>query len=137
MASAFAGFTPRGVATLAATAALAGSLAVACSKSDATAPYQPPAECASPGVQAGGARAVVAIRGFAYTPDTLRVARGTAVTWVNCEQPTIDPHTATGGAWDSGYLKPGASYTRVFDAVGLFGYSCLPHPFMKGGVVVQ
>lgn len=137
MARAFAGFTPRHVASFAATVAFAGALAVACSKSDATAPYQPPPECASPGVQAGGARAVVAIRGFAYTPDTLHVASGTTVTWVNCEQPAIDPHTVTGAGWDSGYLRPGASFTRVFDAVGTFGYSCLPHPFMKGGVVVQ
>ena len=121
--------------------ALAGAvIAVACSGgNEATAPYQPPAECSTPGVQAGGTQAVVAIRGFAFIPDTLRIAPGTTVSWVNCEAPSIDPHTATaaGGEWDSGYLSPGKKYSRAFAVAGSFGYSCLPHPFMRGAVIVQ
>lgn len=116
-------------------------LGVACSKKDATAPYRPPAECSTPGPPSGGGtQAIVAIRGFAFTPDTLRIGAGTTVTWVNCETPDIDAHTATatgGGAWDSGYLPPGAKYTRPFTTAGSFGYGCLPHPFMKGAVIVQ
>jgi plastocyanin len=114
--------------------------AFACSKKDATAPFQPPAECASAGQPAPGAtQAFVAMRGFAFSPDTIRITAGTTVTWVNCETPDIDPHTstATGGEWDSGYLRPGAKYSRTFTAAGRFGYSCIPHPFMKGAVVVQ
>jgi plastocyanin len=121
--------------------ALTGALAaIACSGGgDTTAPYQPPPECSSPGVLPGGTQAVVAIRGFAFSPDTLRAAPGTMVTWVNCETPDIDAHTATatGGEWDSGYLQPRAKYAKTFDVVGRFGYACLPHPFMRGAVIVQ
>ena len=99
-------------------ATLGVALAVAsCAKKDATAPYQPPAECALAGQPAaGGTQAYVAVRGFAFVPDTLHVAAGTTVTWVNCETPDIDPHTSTasGGEWDSGYLHPGQKYARTF-----------------------
>jgi plastocyanin len=122
--------------------AVAIGLAVfACSKKDATAPpFQPPAECALAGQPAAGAtQAYVAMRGFAFSPDTIHVAAGTTVIWINCERPDIDPHTATAtaGEWDSGYLQPGAKYSRTFGAAGRFGYTCIPHPFMKGAVVVQ
>ena len=125
---------------LAAFALAAVLVAIACSGGgDTTAPYQPPAECSSPGVLPSGTQAVVAIRGFAFSPDTLRISPGTTVTWVNCETPDIDAHTstATGGEWDSGYLQPRAKYAKTFDVVGRFGYSCLPHPFMRGAVIVQ
>ena len=120
-----------------------GVVAVAvasCSTKDMTAPYQPPAECALAGQPApGAAQAYVAIRGFAFSPDTLRVTAGTTVTWVNCETPNIDAHTSTAssGEWDSGYLRPGEKYARTFAAAGRFGYTCTPHPFMRAAVVVQ
>lgn len=113
---------------------------LACKGGDATAPFQPPAECALAGPPAtGSTQAYVAIRHFAFTPDTLRVPAGTSVTWVNCETPDIDAHTATatGGQWDSGYLSPGARYSRVFGAAGGFPYACIPHPTMRGTVIVQ
>ena len=79
------------------------------------------------------------MRGFAFTPDTIHVAAGTTVTWVNCEQPSVDAHTATatGGEWDSGYLQPGQKFSRTFALTGRFPYACIPHPFMHGAVVVQ
>ena len=120
---------------------LGAILVLACSgRHDATAPYRPPAECALAGQPAPGAtEAFVSMRSFAFGPDTIRVAAGTTVTWVNCEPPSIDAHTSTasGGEWDSGYLPPGAKYSRVFPAVGRFGYACIPHPFMHGAVIVQ
>ena len=131
----------RAAAHVAAVLSIAGAvIAVACSGGkEATAPYQPPPECSTPGVQAGGTQAVVAIRGFAFIPDTLRIAPGTTVSWVNCEAPNIDPHTSTasGAEWDSGYLSPGKKYSHTFAVAGRFGYACLPHPFMRGAVIVQ
>lgn len=132
----------RVIPVLAAAIALAASaVAAACSsKHDATAPYRPPPECDLAGQPAPGAtQAYVAVRGFAFSPDTLRVAPGTTVTWVNCEQPSIDAHTATatGAEWDSGYLQPGQKFARTFALAGRFSYACVPHPFMRGAVVVQ
>jgi plastocyanin len=78
---------------------------------------------------------VVQIRDFAFGTPQLAVAPGTQVTWVNCDQVT-HTSTADGGAWNSGPLTPGATYTRTFPAAGTFPYHCDPHPGMTASVVV-
>jgi plastocyanin len=87
----------------------------------------------------GTTQALVALRNYSFNPDTLHILAGTTVTWVNCEPPTIDPHTssARGGEWKSGYISPGSTFSRRFDVVGSFEYFCEPHPFMHGVVVVE
>lgn len=87
---------------------------------------------------AGVSGPAVGILGFAFHPDTVRVAPGGSVTWVNCEDHT-DPHTTTAdeGAWDSGFLYPGDEFTRTFDQAGELSYHCVPHPTMRGVVVVE
>ena len=77
----------------------------------------------------------VSIAGFAFNPGTLTVASGQMVTWTNGD--TI-PHTITSdnGAWDSGPVQPGASFTHTFDRPGTFAYHCSIHPFMHGTAVV-
>lgn len=87
----------------------------------------------------GSTQALVAIRNFTFVPDTLRIRRGTAVTWINCEPETVDAHSskADGGEWTSGFLTPGKSWSTTFPNVGRFSYYCEPHPFMKGVVIVE
>ena len=87
----------------------------------------------------GTTQALVAVRNFSFNPDTVHVSIGTTVTWVNCEPPAIDPHTsnAQDGEWASGYIVPGATYSRRFNDVGRFDYYCEPHPFMRGVVIVE
>lgn len=96
-------------------------------------------ECSIPASAFGRDRAVVIIRGFQFLPDTVRVRRGTTVTWVNCENPGVDPHTSTSttNAWDSGTLVPGANYEHAFAGTGAFPYFCRPHPGMRGAVIVE
>ena len=87
----------------------------------------------------GGTGALVAIRGFAFPPETLHVKPGTTVTWVNCESEGVDPHTSTADSelWQSPFLVAGAMYSYTFTAGGRFDYHCIPHPFMKGVVIVE
>jgi plastocyanin len=87
----------------------------------------------------GNTQALVALRNYSFNPETLHVAAGTTVTWVNCEPSNVDPHTshARGGQWTSGYLSPGMTYSWRFNDVGLYEYFCEPHPFMHGVVIVQ
>lgn len=88
----------------------------------------------------GSVQAVIAIREFRFFPDTLRVPRGTSVTWVNCEEDFAnEPHTATelAGSWGSTELSPTESYSRRFDSPGVFAYYCVPHPFMGGTLIVE
>lgn len=87
----------------------------------------------------GSTVALVAMQSFAFRPDTIRVRPGTTVTWVNCEAEGVDAHTSTSDSddWESPFLEPGASYSFTFTRTGRFNYHCVPHPFMRGVVVVE
>ena len=73
---------------------------------------------------------------YAFTPQQLNVAPGTTVCWRN--QGTI-AHTATSdtGAFDSGMLDPGQTYSFQFNTEGTYAYHCTPHVFMTGTVNVS
>ena len=105
--------------------------------SDAVAPD----DCDIPPGAQGPGRAVVTISSYRFSPDTLRVARGTTITWVNCDRGagTTDPHTATSdtGVWASPLFALGGTYSRAFTSGGNFPYHCVPHPSMRAVIVVQ
>lgn len=83
----------------------------------------------------GVAGADVTIGGFAFGPVEIRVQAGETVRWINGD-PVAHTVTSDDGAFDSGLVRPGASYERRFDEPGIFPYHCTPHPFMTGRVVV-
>jgi plastocyanin len=88
----------------------------------------------------GAVQAVVAIREFQFFPDTLRVPRGTTVTWVNCEEDFAnEPHTASHdtGDWGSPEMSPTDVFSRRFAEPGVYRYFCEPHPFMSGTLIVE
>jgi plastocyanin len=97
------------------------------------------ADCAVPLQAVARGDLLVLIRDFSFLPDTLRVPAGRVVTWVNCEGPAADPHTATAAdeAWTSALLRRAEFFSRTFVDPGTFHYFCLPHPFMRGVVVVE
>lgn len=78
----------------------------------------------------------ITIQNFAFSPATITIPAGTTVTWTN--QDTV-AHTATSdtGAWDSGTLATGQSYSHTFDTPGTYPYHCTIHPFMKATIIVQ
>ena len=134
---------PAGIATL----VLAG-IGLACFSDRPTPTATESVDCAinlsaaAAAAGAGGASdsvAVIAIKDFAFLPDTVRIPPGGRVVWVNCEPPTADQHTTTadGGAWDSGFLASGDVYALAFPESGDFPYHCIPHPFMTGAVIVE
>ncbi|HEX2391364.1 MAG TPA: cupredoxin domain-containing protein [Solirubrobacterales bacterium] len=70
-----------------------------------------------------------------YIPQTLTVAAGTKVTFVNSSK-TL--HTATrAGSFDTGVIHPGHSASVRFTHRGTFAYVCTVHPKMKGKIVVK
>jgi plastocyanin len=79
--------------------------------------------------------ATVHIRNFAYVPQKLSVARGTAVRFVN-DDDEAHTVTATDRSFDSGGLDTGDTWTHRFTAAGTTGYFCALHPYMRGTVVV-
>ena len=90
----------------------------------------------APTAGAQGKTMTVSIKNFAFNPPNTTVSAGTTVTWVNNDQA---PHTATAndGAFDSGTLQPGQSYSFTFDKPGTYAYHCNIHPDMSATVTVS
>jgi plastocyanin len=78
----------------------------------------------------------VVLRNSTFVPGRVQVNAGTTVVWRNDDQ-LIHTVTANDKSFDSGLLQPGKTYRRTFDKPGQYPYFCLPHPFMKGVVVVR
>ena len=78
----------------------------------------------------------VTIMNFAFSPATLTVKTGTKVTWTNNDSIT---HTVTAdqGAFDSGDLSPGNSFSFTFTKAGTYSYHCNIHHNMMATIVVQ
>jgi plastocyanin len=78
----------------------------------------------------------VVLRNTTFVPSRIQITAGTTVVWRNDDQ-LIHTVTANDKSFDSGLLQPGKTYRRTFDKPGQYPYYCLPHPFMKGVVVVR
>jgi plastocyanin/uncharacterized membrane protein len=78
--------------------------------------------------EAGG-HVTIEVRSFAFEPPDVTVAVGAAVTFVNRDPA---PHTATGGALDTGRLEQGTSSTVTVTEPGPVDYLCTIHPAMRG-----
>ncbi len=88
-----------------------------------------------PDEAAAGEPGAVAIVDLTFVPSVIEVESGTTVTWVNDDGV---PHTATAteGAFNSGVLMSGETFSQTFDTAGSFDYFCAIHPSMVGTVVV-
>jgi plastocyanin len=84
----------------------------------------------SVGVQRG-----VVIPGKFFAPGREVVLIGDTVTWRNADSSS---HTVTAddGAFDSGSFGPGATFSRSFQAAGVYKYHCSIHRYMRGEVDV-
>jgi plastocyanin len=116
--------------------AIAALTFVACA-STASAPASAPASSAA---AAAPEAKTVNIKGFAFSPATLTVAKGTKVTFSNQDSTT---HTITSGANRTKDGKfdqqvTGSNETTItFDTPGTFEYFCSIHSSMKGTITVQ
>lgn len=77
----------------------------------------------------------VEIKGFAYSPANVTIARDESVCWWNND--TV-AHTVTfdHGFYDSGEIAPGARVATRIQDDGLHAYHCKLHPAMRGSVQV-
>ncbi|GAB3628992.1 Amicyanin-alpha [Pandoraea terrae] len=84
-----------------------------------------------------GANAV-RIDNFSFSPQTLTVAAGTTVTWVNYDD---SPHTVTSDAnphlFNSPAMDTDDKFSHTFTTPGTYKYFCAIHPHMVGVVVVK
>lgn len=82
----------------------------------------------------------VAIVNYGFYPNTLTVAKGTTVTWVNMD---FVQHTVTAGSeqaptnlFDSHEINHMQSFSYTFSTPGTYAYYCDVHPNMAGTIVV-
>src|ERR671936_697444 len=118
------------VLRLAIPALIAAATAIACASTASPSATNAPS--------AAAAKAAVTIKGFAFSPATLEVTKGTVVTFTNNDSTT---HTVTSGAnrtKDGKFDKQLSGSTEesiTFDTAGTFEYFCNIHSSMKGTVV--
>jgi plastocyanin len=71
-----------------------------------------------------------------FTPQTINVQPGTTIRWVNYGQ-HVHTVTANDDRWDTGDIKPGASYSATFKYPGTYYYYCRHHTQEKMQGVVN
>jgi plastocyanin len=78
----------------------------------------------------------VSIQNFAFSPTSITVKVGTAVTWTNND---TTQHTVTIDSGDGPHSQPlnkGDTYTFTFNTAGTFSYHCTFHSGMTAKVTV-
>ncbi len=124
-------------------------LLAACASSDSTGPYGGNTggnTAGNTGNNTGGsggtggntdtAPNTVVIANASFSPETLTVKMGTAVTFQNNDA-VIHTATADSGAFDTGDIDGGTTAQRVLEVVGTFAYHCQIHSYMHGVIKVQ
>ena len=86
--------------------------------------------------QQSAATHIVTIKAMKYQPDQLEVKAGDTVEWKN-EDIVAHTVTARDHSFDSGKIVPGKSWSTVVKSAGTIDYGCVPHPNMKGKLVVK
>lgn len=113
---------------------------VACASTAGSGSSAAPTASAATASAAAAKTATVTIKGFAFSPATLTVSKGTVVTFTNEDSTT---HTVTSGANRTKDGKfdmqvSGSNETQItFDAAGTFAYFCSIHSSMVATVVVN
>jgi plastocyanin len=119
---------------VAALVALAG-----CSSGNTAAPVAsaaaPSAASAAASAPAAGA-AAVAIKDFAFTPQTIQAKVGETITWTNGDS-TAHTVTLDDKSVDSGNVGPSATYSHAFTQAGSFAYHCVIHTQMTGTITIS
>jgi plastocyanin len=98
--------------------------------SDAKASTSTAAPKSAPKVVRNGMKNINYLRGH------LEISVGTTVEWTNAD-PLAHSVTAVDKSFNSGLIQPGKTFRHTFTKAGTFNYFCMPHPFMKGVIVVK
>src|SRR5215510_12157241 len=114
-------------------------MAAGCRDSNNSAPVTSPSPTpttSGPGTPVSIVFGASTMTSTAFAPNPVTVAVGGTVTWANNDSTT---HTSTSdsGAWNSGSIVPGGTFTRTFSTAGTFTYHCSIHPNIVGTVTVQ
>jgi plastocyanin len=99
-------------------------------------PASPVASPQATPASASAGEVAVTIANLAFDPSNLDIRVGSTIVWTNLDQL---PHTATAtdGAFDSGTLDQGATFSHTFGTPGTHDYICAFHPNMRAVIRVS
>lgn len=80
---------------------------------------------------------IVEIKNFAYQPASITIKAGETITWTNKDSVGHSATADDGKTFDTGVLSQNESKSVTFDTPGTYNYYCIPHPNIKGVVVVE
>jgi plastocyanin len=82
------------------------------------------------------ANVAVTIQNYHFLPATVKIAAGSGITWTNKDD---DAHTVMDaeGAFRSGALDEGQSYSYRFAKAGVYRIACSMHPQMSETIIVE
>jgi plastocyanin len=107
-----------------------------CTTTTTTRPAEPTPVTTTPApVTTTPAPISVAIKSSTFTPDIVEISKGTTVVWTN-DDGVKHTVTSISGAFDSGNIDPGKTYSYTFNQAGPFEYNCAIHPSMTHGKVI-
>ncbi len=75
----------------------------------------------------------VAIRSYAFSPESVQIAAGGTVRWINYDNV---PYNVQGNGFSSGLIFHGHTYSFTFDKQGTYNFNCSIHSDMQGTVTV-
>ena len=78
----------------------------------------------------------VSIMSSAYSPASLTIVSGSAVTWTNNDNVAHTVTTADGNI-NSGDIAPGSSYSKTFTTTGTYSYYDAHNTSMTGVLIVS
>lgn len=93
--------------------------------------------------QRGKSEVTVNIKDIAFNPASLRVSRGTKVSWVNSDSVghyvNTDSHPAHSyfDSQNSKLINTGEKHSLTFNQVGVFPYHCSAHTQMTANIIVE
>jgi plastocyanin len=86
--------------------------------------------------QSSAATIAIKITSTGFTPKTVTINQNDAVKWTNADK-VNHQLVANNGAFASGILKPGETYSFTFATAGKFGYHDALHPSLTGTIYVK
>lgn len=85
------------------------------------------------------AATAVTIDNYDFGPKVIKVKVGDTVTWTNNDsvKHSIVADQASDTAPNGDLFGKGETYKFTFTKAGTYNYHCMPHPYMKGTVIVE
>ena len=92
---------------------------------------------ASSGENPPAIAATIHIADGKFEPRIIDIAVGGSVTWINDDVASHNVKFLEPSTFNSGIIKPAATWTQTFTSAATYDYYCDFHNSMKGSVVVR